>query len=31
LPREKLKLPPRQKAGDYVDPEHLLKVIEQRY
>jgi len=31
LPREKLKLPPRQKAGDYVDPDHLLKVIEQRY
>jgi polyphosphate kinase 2 len=31
LPREKLKLPPRQKAGDYVDPEYLLKVIEQRY
>ena len=31
LPREKLKLPPRQKAGDYVDPEQLRKVIEQRY
>jgi len=31
LPREKLKLPPRQKAGDYVDPDYLAKVIEQRY
>ena len=31
LPREKLKLPPRQKPGDYVDPDHLRKVIEQRY
>src|SRR6478735_9829873 len=31
LPREKLKLPARQKAGDYVDPEYLLKVVEQRY
>ena len=31
LPREKLKLPPRQKAGDYVDPDHLFKIIEQRY
>jgi len=31
LPREKLKLPPRQKAGDYVDPQYLSKVIEQRY
>ena len=31
LPREKLKLPPRQKAGDYVDPDQLRKVIEQRY
>jgi polyphosphate kinase 2 len=31
LPRDKLKLPPRQKAGDYVEPDHLLKVIEQRH
>ena len=31
LPREKLKLPARQKPGDYVDPDYLLKVIEQRY
>jgi polyphosphate kinase 2 len=31
LPREKLKLPPRQKPGDYVDPDYLLKIIEQRY
>jgi len=31
LPRERLKLPPRQKAGDYVEPDHPLKVIEQRY
>jgi len=31
LPRDKLKLPPRQKAGDYVDPDQLRKVIEQRY
>jgi polyphosphate kinase 2 len=31
LPRDKLKLPPRQKAGDYVDPDHLRKIIEQRY
>ena len=31
LPREKLKLPPRQKAGDYVEPDYPLKVIEQRY
>jgi len=31
LPREKLKLPARQKRGDYVDPDYLLKVIEQRY
>jgi len=31
LPREKLKLPARQKAGDYKEPEHVLNVIEQRY
>jgi len=31
LPREKLKLPARQKPGDYVDPDYLLKVIELRY
>ncbi len=31
LPREKLKLPARQKAGDYVEPDYPLKVIEQRY
>ena len=31
LPRAKLKLPPRQKAGGYVEPEHPLNVIEQPY
>jgi len=31
VPREKLKLPARQKACDYVDPQYLSKVIEQRY
>jgi len=31
LARAKLKLPPRQKAGGYVEPEHPLNVIEQPY
>jgi len=31
LPREKLKLPARQKAGGYVEPDHPLKIIEQRF
>jgi polyphosphate kinase len=31
LPREKLRLPKRQKAGDYVDPNIPVQVIEQRY
>ena len=31
LPLAKLKLPPRQKAGGYVEPEHPLNVIEQPY
>ena len=31
LPREKLKLPARQKPGDYVEPDYPRKIIEQRY
>jgi polyphosphate kinase 2 len=31
LPREKLKLPKRQKPGDYVDPGYPIKLIAQRY
>jgi polyphosphate kinase len=31
LPREKLKLPKRQKAGDYVEPDYPFKIIEQRF
>jgi polyphosphate kinase len=31
LPREKLKLPKRQKPGDYVEPNYPFKVIEQRF
>jgi polyphosphate kinase 2 len=31
LPREKLKLPKRQKPGDYVEPDYPFKVIEQRF
>ena len=31
LPREKLKLPPRQKPGDYVEPDYPLRVIAQPY
>ena len=31
LPREKLKLPKRQKAGDYVEPNYPFRVIEQRF
>jgi len=31
LPREKVKLPARQKAGDYRDPDYHFKVIEERY
>jgi polyphosphate kinase 2 (PPK2 family) len=31
MPREKLKLPKRQKPGDYVDPGYPVKLIAQRY
>src|SRR4051812_47570898 len=31
LPREKIKLPPRQKQGDYVEPNYPYKVIGQAY
>ena len=31
LPREKVKLPARQKAGDYVEPDYPYKLIAQRY
>jgi polyphosphate kinase 2 (PPK2 family) len=31
LPREKVTLPKRQKAGDYVEPERPVRVIPQRY
>ena len=31
LPRQKLKLPPRQKAGDYVEPNYPYKIIPQAY
>ena len=31
LPREKLKLPKRQKPGDYVEPDYPYTVIAQRY
>jgi hypothetical protein len=31
LPREKLKLPKRQKPGGYVEPDYPFKVIAQRY
>jgi len=31
LPREKVKLPARQKAGDYRDPDYHFKVVEERY
>jgi polyphosphate kinase 2 len=31
LPREKLNLPKRQKAGDYVEPNYPFRVIEQRF
>jgi polyphosphate kinase 2 len=31
VPREKLKLPKRQKPGDYVDPGYPVKLIAQRY
>jgi polyphosphate kinase len=31
LPREKITLPKRQKAGDYVEPERPVRVIPQRY
>ena len=31
LPREKVKLPSRQKRGDYVEPDHPLKYIDQTY
>ena len=31
LPREKVKLPKRQKPGDYVEPEYPFKYVEERY
>ena len=31
LPREKIKLPVRQKPGDYVEPDHPIKYIDQAY
>lgn len=31
LPREKVKLPKRQKAGDYVEPDYPFKVIPELY
>ena len=31
LPREKIKLPARQKPGDYVEPDYPYKVIAQAY
>ncbi len=31
MPREKIKLPSRQKRGDYVEPDHPLKYIDQTY
>ena len=31
LPHEKVKLPSRQKRGDYVEPDHPLKYIDQAY
>jgi len=31
LPREKITLPKRQKAGDYVEPDRPVKTIAQRY
>ena len=31
LPREKLKLPSRQKAGDYIEPNYPYKIIPQAY
>ena len=31
LPRKKVKLPARQKAGDYRDPDYHFKVVEERY
>ena len=31
LPREKLELPPRQKRGDYVEPEHPLRGVPEVY
>ena len=30
-PREKVKLPKRQKPGDYVDPKYPFKYIEQKF
>jgi hypothetical protein len=30
-PREKVKLPKRQKAGGYVAPDYPFKVIEEKY
>ena len=31
LPRKKLELPPRQKRGDYVEPEHPLRGVPEVY
>jgi hypothetical protein len=31
IPRQKLQLPKRQKAGDYVEPDYPYKTIAQRY
>ena len=31
LPREKVKLPARQKAGNYVEPRHPLRHVPDRY
>jgi len=31
LPREKIKFPKRQKAGDYAEPDYAYKYVEERY
>jgi hypothetical protein len=31
LPRERITLPKRQKAGDYEEPRHPLKVVAERF
>jgi Trm5-related predicted tRNA methylase len=30
-PREKVKLPKRQKAGDYKEPDYPYKVVDEKY